>query len=163
MAQMRTIRKVEPGAANNFALETNDSIQDQLAGFTGTLGVAGAAIGLISLLAAGIGIMNIMLVSVTERTREIGIRKAVGAKKWHVLSQFLLEAIVLCQVGGLLGIGLGALGGNVLAFSLDITAAFPWLWAGIAVGGVTVIAVIFGMYPAFKASRLDPIESLRYE
>jgi len=163
MAQMRTIRKVEPGAANNFALETNDSIQDQLAGFTGTLGVAGAAIGLISLLAAGIGIMNIMLVSVTERTREIGIRKAVGAKKWHVLSQFLLEAIVLCQVGGLLGIGLGALGGNMLAFSLDITAAFPWLWAGIAVGGVTVIAVIFGMYPAFKASRLDPIESLRYE
>jgi len=107
--------------------------------------------------------MNIMLVSVTERTREIGIRKAVGAKNWHVLSQFLLEAIVLCQIGGLLGILLGALAGNGVAFLFDISMAFPWLWAGIAVTGVTVIAVVFGLYPAFKASRLDPIESLRYE
>lgn len=163
MAQMRTIRKVRPGDPNNFFLETNESVQDQLASFTGTLGVAGAAIGLISLLAAGIGIMNIMLVSVTERTREIGIRKAVGAKNWHVLSQFLLEAIVLCQIGGLIGILLGVGMGNGLAVAFDISAAFPWVWAGIAVAGVTVIAVIFGLYPAFKASRLDPIESLRYE
>jgi putative ABC transport system permease protein len=163
MAQMRTIRKVRPGDQNNFFLETNASLQDQLASFTGSLGIAGAAIGLISLLAAGIGIMNIMLVSVTERTREIGIRKAVGAKNWHVLSQFLLEAIVLCQIGGLLGILLGALAGNGVAFFFDISMAFPWLWAGIAVTGVTVIAVVFGLYPAFKASRLDPIESLRYE
>jgi len=163
MAQMRTIRKVRPGDQNNFFLETNASLQDQLASFTGSLGIAGAAIGLISLLAAGIGIMNIMLVSVTERTREIGIRKAVGAKNWHVLSQFLLEAIVLCQIGGLLGILLGALAGNGVAFLFDISMAFPWLWAGIAVTGVTVIAVVFGLYPAFKASRLDPIESLRYE
>lgn len=163
MAQMRTIRKVPPGEDNNFILETNASIQNQLASFTGSLGLAGAAIGLISLLAAGIGIMNIMLVSVTERTREIGIRKAVGAKNWHVLSQFLLEAIVLCQIGGLLGIGLGALGGNAVAFMFDISMAFPWMWAGIAVAGVTFIAVVFGMYPAFKASRLDPIESLRFE
>jgi putative ABC transport system permease protein len=163
MAQMRTIRKVRPGDQNNFFLETNASLQDQLASFTGSLGIAGAAIGLISLLAAGIGIMNIMLVSVTERTREIGIRKAVGAKNWHVLSQFLLEAIVLCQIGGLLGILLGALAGNGVAFLFDISMAFPWLWAGIAVTGVTLIAVVFGLYPAFKASRLDPIESLRYE
>jgi len=163
MAQMRTIRKVRPGDQNNFFLETNASLQDQLASFTGSLGIAGAAIGLISLLAAGIGIMNIMLVSVTERKREIGIRKAVGAKNWHVLSQFLLEAIVLCQIGGLLGILLGALAGNGVAFLFDISMAFPWLWAGIAVTGVTVIAVVFGLYPAFKASRLDPIESLRYE
>ncbi len=163
MAQMRTIRKVRPGDPNNFSLETNASIQDQLSNFTGTLGVAGAAIGLISLLAAGIGIMNIMLVSVTERTREIGIRKAVGAKNWHVMSQFLLEAIVLCQIGGLLGILLGVAAGNGVAVAFDITAAFPWAWAGIAVAGVTVIAAVFGLYPAFKASRLDPIESLRYE
>jgi len=160
---MRTIRKVRPGDPNNFSLETNESVQDQLANFTGTLGVAGAAIGLISLLAAGIGIMNIMLVSVTERTREIGIRKAVGAKNWHVLSQFLLEAVVLCQIGGLIGILLGVGMGNGLAVAFDISAAFPWVWAGIAVAGVTIIAVIFGLYPAFKASRLDPIESLRYE
>jgi putative ABC transport system permease protein len=163
MAQMRTIRKVRPGDPNNFFLETNASIQDQLSDFTGTLGIAGAAIGLISLLAAGIGIMNIMLVSVTERTREIGIRKAVGAKNWHVMSQFLLEAIVLCQIGGLLGILLGVAAGNGVAVAFDITAAFPWVWAGIAVAGVTVIAAVFGLYPAFKASRLDPIESLRYE
>lgn len=163
MAQMRTIRKVRPGDPNNFSLETNASIQDQLSTFTETLGIAGAAIGLISLLAAGIGIMNIMLVSVTERTREIGIRKAVGAKNWHVMSQFLLEAIVLCQIGGLLGILLGVAAGNGVAVAFDITAAFPWAWAGIAVAGVTIIAAVFGLYPAFKASRLDPIESLRYE
>jgi putative ABC transport system permease protein len=107
--------------------------------------------------------MNIMLVSVTERTREIGIRKAVGAKQRDILGQFLLEAIILCQIGGLLGIVFGGLGGNVAALYWDISPSFPWLWAGIAVGGVTLLAVVFGGYPAYKAARLDPIESLRYE
>lgn len=160
---MRVIRGVGPGKPDTFTLETNDSARSTLDQFTATLTLGGAAIGLISLLAAGIGIMNIMLVSVTERTREIGIRKAVGAKWAHILGQFLLEAIILCQIGGLVGLFLGALGGNVTAFYFNITPSFPWIWAGIAVGGVTLLALFFGGYPAYKAARLDPIDSLRYE
>jgi putative ABC transport system permease protein len=104
-----------------------------------------------------------MLVSVTERTREIGVRKSVGAKKRDILGQFLLEAVVLCQIGGLLGIGLGGAFGNLVAVYFDIGMSFPWGWAVGAVIGVTLIAVAFGGYPAYKAARLDPIESLRYE
>lgn len=160
---MRVIRKVEPGAPETFNLESNDSIRSTFDQFTSTLTLGGALVGLISLLAAGVGIMNIMLVSVTERTREIGIRKAVGAKHRNILGQFLLEAVVLCQIGGLLGILLGGLGGNVTALYFDIAPSFPWIWAAIAVGGVTLLALIFGGYPAYKAARLDPIDSLRYE
>lgn len=160
---MRVIRGVDAGAPDTFTMETNDSARSTLDQFTATLTMGGALVGLISLLAAGIGIMNIMLVSVTERTREIGIRKAVGAKWTHILGQFLLEAIILCQIGGLIGLFLGALGGNVTAFYFDIAPSFPWIWAAIAVGGVTVLALFFGGYPAYKAARLDPIESLRYE
>jgi putative ABC transport system permease protein len=104
-----------------------------------------------------------MLVSVTERTKEIGIRKAVGAKWRDILAQFLLEAIVLCQIGGLIGILLGGLGGNATALYFDIAPSFPWGWALVAVGGVTALALLFGGYPAYKAARLDPIDSLRYE
>jgi putative ABC transport system permease protein len=161
--RMRVIRQVEPGEPATFALETNDSVRSTFDQFTSTLTAGGAAIGLISLLAAGVGIMNIMLVSVTERTREIGIRKAVGATWQSILGQFLLEAIVLCQIGGLLGILLGGLGGNLTAVWFDIAPSFPWTWAFIAIGGVTLLALIFGVYPAYKAARLDPIESLRYE
>jgi putative ABC transport system permease protein len=107
--------------------------------------------------------MNIMLVSVTERTREIGIRKSVGAKKRDIMRQFILEAIFLCQMGGFLGILLGVLVGNAVAVYFDITAAIPWMWAFAAVAMVTVVALVFGGYPALKAARLDPIESLRYE
>jgi len=160
---MRVIRQVPPGDPDTFVMETNDSIRSTLDQFTGTLAMGGALVGLISLLAAGVGIMNIMLVSVTERTKEIGIRKAVGAKWRNILGQFLLEAVVLCQIGGLVGIVLGGLGGNMTAVYFDISPSFPWIWAGIAVGGVTLLAVIFGGYPAYKAARLDPIESLRYE
>lgn len=160
---MRVIRKVPPGAPDNFILESNASVRSTFDQFTSTLTIGGALVGLISLLAAGVGIMNIMLVSVTERTREIGIRKAVGAKWGNILGQFLLEAVVLCQIGGLIGIILGGLGGNVTALYFDIRPSFPWTWALFAVGGVTVLALIFGGYPAYKAARLDPIESLRYE
>jgi putative ABC transport system permease protein len=160
---MRVIRQVEPGQPGTFAMETNASVRSTLDQFTSTLTIGGALVGLISLLAAGIGIMNIMLVSVTERTKEIGIRKAVGAKWRNILGQFLLEAIILCQIGGLVGILLGGLGGNATALYFEISPSFPWMWAGIAVGGVTLLAVTFGGYPAYKAARLDPIESLRYE
>ncbi len=163
VSHMRVIRQVEPGTSNNFDISTNDSVQSTFDQFTQTLTLGGAAIGLISLLAAGIGIMNILLVSVTERTREIGVRKAVGAKKRHILQQFLLEAIVLCQLGGVAGIALGGLAGNIVAVQFDISPSFPWGWAIGAILGMTVVAVVFGLYPAYKAARLDPIESLRYE
>ena len=160
---LRVIRKVRPQDDNNFDVVTNDAMKGPMEQFTGTLTLGGAAIGLIALLAAGIGIMNIMLVSVTERTREIGIRKSLGATKRDILSQFLLEAVFLCQIGGIIGILLGVLGGNVLAFTFDLRATFPWAWALFGVVGVTVIALVFGVYPAYKAARLNPIEALRYE
>ena len=107
--------------------------------------------------------MNIMLVSVTERTREIGIRKSIGARRKDILRQFLLEAFFLCQVGGIIGILLGALVGNGVAVYFDISTAFPVGWAIAAVVMVTVIALVFGGYPAFKAARLRPIDALRWE
>lgn len=161
--RMRVIRKVEPGDPNNFDLSTNDSMQAVFEAFTGTLTVGGAGIGLISLLAAGIGIMNIMLVSVIERTREIGIRKSVGARRRDILRQFLLEAFFLCQIGGAIGILLGALAGNGVALYFEISAAFPVGWAIASVVMVTGIALLFGGYPAFKAARLNPIDALRFE
>jgi putative ABC transport system permease protein len=117
----------------------------------------------IALLAAGVGIMNIMLVSVTERTREIGIRKAIGAQQRDVLSQFIMEAVILCEIGGLIGIVLGIIGGNVVGILMDIPAVIPWEWVGIGVMVCTVVGLVFGVYPAWKASALDPIEALRYE
>ncbi len=163
IGRLRVIRKVPPGEENNFEVDTNDSVQSTFESFTTTLTMGGAGIGLIALVAAGIGIMNIMLVSVTERTREIGIRKSVGAKKGDIMRQFLLEAVYLCQFGGLIGIALGAGFGNLVAVYFDISAAFPWGWALGGVGAMVVIALAFGGYPAYKAARLDPIESLRYE
>ena len=161
--RMRVIRKVAPGEDNNFEISTNDSMQAIFEAVTATLTAGGAGIGLIALLAAGIGIMNIMLVSVTERTREIGIRKSVGARRKDIMRQFLLEAFFLCQIGGFLGILLGAAVGNIVALYFDITATFPVGWAITAVVMVTLIALVFGGYPAFKAARLHPIESIRYE
>ncbi|WP_456426138.1 ABC transporter permease [Rhodocaloribacter sp.] len=161
--RLRVIRKVPPGEDNNFEIETNDSMQSIFDAFTGTLTMGGAVIGLIALLASGIGIMNIMLVSVTERTREIGIRKSVGARSRDILRQFLFEAFFLCQIGGVIGILLGALAGNLVAVYFDISATFPLGWAIGAVFMVTAIALVFGGYPALKAARLNPIDSLRYE
>jgi len=161
--RLRVIRGVEPGEENSFEISSNDSMQAIFEAFTGTLTAGGAGIGLISLLAAGIGIMNIMLVSVTERTREIGIRKSIGARRKDIMRQFLFEAFFLCQIGGILGILLGAAVGNGVAFYFEITAAFPVGWAITAVVLVTGIALVFGGYPAFKAARLNPIDSLRYE
>lgn len=163
IGRMRVIRKVEPGDENNFEVSTNDTFKSVFDAFTGTLTMGGAGIGLIALLAAGIGIMNIMLVSVTERTREIGVRKSIGARRKDIMRQFLLEAFFLCQIGGLIGILLGALVGNGVALYFDITAVFPWNWAIAGVMMVTAIALIFGGFPAYKAAKLDPIESLRYE
>jgi putative ABC transport system permease protein len=160
---LRIIRKVPPGEDDTFEVASNDSLIAQFRAFTLTVRVGMAVVSSIALLAAGIGIMNIMLVSVTERTREIGIRRAVGAKKRNIMTQFIIEAIVLCEIGGVIGVLCGILGGNSTAwfFKLDPVIPIDWMVLGLFV--CSVIGVIFGTYPAFKAANLDPIESLRYE
>ena len=160
---LRIIRKVPPGEADTFEISSNDSLIAQFDAFTFTVRIGVAVISSIALLAAGIGIMNIMLVSVTERTREIGIRRAVGAKKRNIMTQFIIEAIVLCEIGGVIGVLCGILGGNATAwfFKLDPVIPVDWMVLGLLI--CSVVGVIFGTYPAFKAANLDPIESLRYE
>jgi len=160
---LRTIRKVPPGEPDDFELFTNDSLVTQFRSITLAVRVGASLISSIALIAAGIGIMNIMLVSVTERTREIGIRRAVGAKKRNVLTQFILEAIMICQVGGILGVALGIAGGNASAWLLKVTPVVPLDWAAIGLGICSLVGIVFGTYPAIKAANLDPIESLRYE
>lgn len=160
---MRIARNIRPGEENDFEVETNDSIANQFADFSKYIDIFGKATGSIALIAAGIGIMNIMLVSVKERTREIGIRKAVGAKRSAILSQFVVEAITLCQIGGIIGIALGYAGGVGLTSLINVSFFPSWELFLLSVGICTVIGLIFGIYPASKAALLDPIESLRYE
>ena len=160
---LRTIRKVPPGEEDDFYIFSNDSMIEQFNGFTKYVKLGVGFISFVSLIAAGVGIMNIMLVSVTERTKEIGIRKAIGAQKKSILGQFIAEAIVLCQLGGILGIVLGVLAGNMTALLLKIPAVMPWDWAFIGFALCAFIGIVFGVYPAWKAANLDPIEALRYE
>jgi putative ABC transport system permease protein len=160
---LRTIRNVPPGQEDDFTIFSNDSLISTFNDFTIYVKMGVGFISFIALLAAGVGIMNIMLVSVTERTREIGIRKAVGARRANILLQFITEAIVLCQIGGIIGILLGVAGGNIAALAFNMPAVFPLDWAFIGFAITTLIGIIFGVYPAWKASNLDPIESLRYE
>jgi len=160
---LRTARKVDPGKEDDFSIFSNDSLIETFNEFTLYVKLGIGFISFISLLAAGVGIMNIMLVSVTERTREIGLRKSIGARKSHILSQFIAEAIVLCQIGGIVGIGLGILGGNLAAVAFEIPPVFPVDWALIGFALCAFIGLVFGVYPAWKAANLDPIEALRYE
>ncbi len=160
---MRTIRKVAPGEPNDFYIFSNESMIEQTNQITGPIKIIALAISLIALIAAGVGIMNIMLVSVTERTREIGIRKALGARKTWILIQFLFEAIILCLLGGFVGILIGVGIGNLAGSFLNAQSAVPWDWVLIGLTMCVAVGVIFGTYPAYKASNLDPIEALRYE
>lgn len=160
---LRTLRKVPYDKANDFELMTNESLSETFGGFTKYISWFGVACGSIALLAAGIGIMNIMLVSVKERTREIGIRKAVGATSGNILSQFIIEAVTICQLGALIGILLGLLGGLAMSAIMGIAPPIPWNWVGISIGTCLGVGLVFGSYPAWKASRLDPIDALRYE
>jgi putative ABC transport system permease protein len=159
---LRTIRNVAPGEEDDFTIFSNDSLIETFNEFTKYVKLGVGFISFVSLLAAGIGIMNIMLVSVTERTREIGIRKAIGARRSNILAQFITEAVVLCEIGGIIGILLGILGGNSLAL-FGFPPVFPIDWALIGFAITTFVGVVFGVYPAWKAANLDPIESLRYE
>jgi putative ABC transport system permease protein len=160
---LRAIRKVPPGQDDDFEIFSSDSMIAQFNSFTRMVRLGIAAVSSIALLAAGIGIMNIMLVSVTERTREIGIRRAVGAKKRNIMAQFIMEAVMLCEVGGAVGVLLGIGGGNVAAFLLKAPFVVPLDWVGLGLLTCSVVGIIFGTYPAYKAANLDPIESLRYE
>jgi putative ABC transport system permease protein len=159
----RKIRKVEPGQPDDFSIFSNESLINQVNDITGPIKIGALAVSLVALIAAGVGIMNIMLVSVTERTREIGIRKAVGARKSSILIQFLIEAIILCIAGGLAGIVIGIGIGNLAGSFLTAQFAIPVDWVIIGISMCIVVGLIFGTYPAYKAANLDPIESLRFE
>jgi putative ABC transport system permease protein len=160
---MRTIRKVKPGEENDFDIFSNESLITQVNDITGGIKIGAMVVSIIALLAAGVGIMNIMLVSVTERTKEIGIRKAVGAKKINVLMQFLFEAIFISLIGGFIGILLGVGIGNFAGSFLNAQTAIPYDWVVIGLLLCVIVGIIFGTYPAYKAANLDPIEALRYE
>lgn len=159
----RKIRKVKPGEPDDFSVFSNASMIATVNNITEPVKIGALAVSVIALLAAGVGIMNIMLVSVTERTREIGIRKAIGAKKFSILSQFLLEAVVLCFIGGLVGIIIGVSIGNIAGSLINAQSAIPVDWVIIGITLCVLVGVIFGTYPAYKAANLDPIEALRYE
>ena len=160
---MRIVRGLEPEQDNDFEVYSNDSLIAIFARVADIIAAGSFVISGIALLAAGVGIMNIMLVSVTERTKEIGIRKSIGARKKNILWQFLIESVTISLMGGLAGILLGVLGGNGLAMALNAAVVFPWNWAAIGLIVCSGIGVGFGFYPAWKAASLDPIEALRFE
>ena len=159
----RNIRKLKLSQDNDFEIRKADGLIERLKENTVAIRLSAIGIALITLLGAAIGLMNIMLVSVTERTREIGICKALGATRRNILIQFLTEAVVICQLGGLVGIVFGILIGNILTFFIGGTFLIPWAWIILGITTCLVVGLISGLYPALKASRLDPIESLRYE
>ncbi|MDP4200244.1 MAG: ABC transporter permease [Bacteroidota bacterium] len=160
---MRAARGVKPGVDNDFEVEDNTSLTTQFESFSKYLTYAGFGISAIALLAASIGIMNIMLVSVTERTKEIGIRKAMGATKSDITGQFLMEAVVLCEVGGVIGIAIGIGLGNIIAMLIHASVYVPTMWIGIGLGVCSLVGIVFGLYPAMKAANMHPIDALRFE
>ncbi len=160
---MRNVRKLKASQDNNFEIRKSDGILNILKDITTELRLGTIAIALMTLLGAAIGLMNIMLVSVTERTREIGVRKALGATRNNILIQFLTEAIVICQLGGILGIIFGIFAGIGVSAWIKGPFNVPWDWIILGFIVCLIVGVISGLYPALKASRLDPIESLRYE
>jgi len=163
IGMFRIIRKLKPKKENDFGIAKSDTFVNSLLESLVTLRVAAIGIAMITLFGASIGLMNIMLVSVTERTREIGIRKALGATKSNILFQFLTEAIVICQLGGLLGILLGIGIGNFIGIFLSAPFQIPWNWVILGLVICFTVGLISGIYPARKASSLDPIDSLRHE
>lgn len=162
-ASFRMIRKDPIGKENSFNISKSDTFSKLLLENISEVTISATIIGLITLLGAAIGLMNIMLVSVTERTKEIGIRKAIGANSAAIRNQFLIEAIAICQLGGILGIVLGILIGNLVGGLMGSDFIIPWNWIILGVSLCVIVGLISGFYPAHKAAKLDPIDSLRYE
>jgi len=160
---LRMVRKVPPGKPNDFEILTKESLMQTWKKLTRYIFLTAVMIAGMSLLVGGIGIMNIMLVSVTERTREIGIRKAIGAKRRDVLWQFIVEAVILSEVGGVIGVALGVSLGKIVGWLLHLPAAVPIWSVFLGLGFSSLVGLFFGIYPASKAARLNPIEALRYE
>jgi len=161
---MRKIRHDRIEDPNSFEIEKSDSLAEEMESITSGLRWGGFGVGFITLLGASIALMNIMLVSVTERTREVGVRKALGATPMRIRQQFVIEAIVVCLMGGVGGVLLGILIGNIIARVIGIDAfVLPWLWMLTGMIICVVVGLLSGYYPAHKASKLDPIESLRFE
>jgi putative ABC transport system permease protein len=160
---MRIARGLKAEQPNDFEIYTNDSLKSAFVSVAGVIRIGAFVISTIALLAAGIGIMNIMLVSVTERTKEIGVRKSIGARNRDILRQFLAEAVFISEAGGIIGILLGVLGGDLLALWLKVDLIFPLGWAIAGLVVCSAIGIGFGLYPAYRAASLDPIEALRYE
>lgn len=163
IGMMRLVRRLEPELPNDFEVFSNESLIEAFNAIAGVVAIGAFVISAIALLASGVGVMNIMLVSVTERTKEIGIRKSIGAKKRNILGQFLIEAVVLSLAGGLAGVIFGIVGGNIGARILNASTVFPWGWAAAGLLVCSAIGISFGFYPAWKAASLDPIEALRHE
>jgi putative ABC transport system permease protein len=163
---MRKVRMDPLGMEDSFSIDRSDSIAKSFESITGSLRIGGFVIGFITLLGAAIALMNIMMVSVSERTREIGIRKSLGATPGRILQQFLIEAIVICLLGGIGGIMLAIPIGNIIAQAISSGAAsfiIPWLWMTTGIIICILVGLFSGIYPAFKASKMDPVDALRYE
>src|SRR3982750_4695147 len=163
ISAMRSARGPRPDQPNDFEIYTNDSLKSAFLNVAGIVSIGAFVISFIALIAAGIGIMNIMLVSVTDRTKEIGVRKSIGARSRDILRQFLTEAVFISEAGGILGIILGVIGGDLLAMWLQADLIFPFGWALAGLIVCSAIGIGFGYYPAYRAASLDPIEALRYE
>lgn len=161
VGMMRVVRGLGVRDPNDFDIRTNESLIDSFKDIKNAISTGAFIISLMALLTAGVGIMNIMLVSVTERTREIGIRKSIGAQKKSILRQFLLEALILSLAGGIIGIVTGIAAGNLLALKFNLPPLFPWLWIAVSIVVCSGIGMAFGLFPAWKAASLDPVEALR--
>lgn len=159
----RIIRNLRPADSNDFTITQSDMLANQLISNISTVVLAAYIIGLITILGASVGLMNIMLVSVNEKTKEIGTRMALGAKASVIKQQFLLESVIISQIGGLIGIVLGIVMGNAVSLITGSPFIIPWNWIGIGVALCLAVGILSGYLPAVKASRLDPIEALRYE
>jgi putative ABC transport system permease protein len=160
---LRRERGVRPGEEDNFEFFNSESLITQFNETTLKVKIAAFVIGIIALVVAGLGIMNIMLVSVTERTKEIGIRKSLGARPGNILFQFLLEAVILCNIGGVVGIVVGFGLGNIITAFTSFDANVPMEWAVIGLVFCSTVGIVFGLLPAIRAARLNPIDALRYE
>jgi len=163
ISEMRVVRNLKPIENDNFEIIRSDNLAQMLIDNIKYVTIAATLIGIITLFGAAIGLMNIMLVSVTERTKEIGIRKALGATAAIIRNQFLIEAVVICQLGGIAGIILGVTVGNITSIFTGGSFIIPWLWILSGVALCILVGLVSGMFPAAKAAKLDPIEALRYE